>query len=176
MRRPLATATLAVAFLLTTLLSPLRAGAAVEPRYCFRAHVAGIGWQAWECHTAREYATNRIGTTGQNRAIEAVQAQAYGFRICLQAHVRNLGWGSRVCTSGRTPTVGVGTTGQGRPMEALTLTVLGETTTTTSRTISAVGHVQNIGWILPWPDMAKTVTVGTTGRALNLECVMIALY
>ncbi|MFD9789881.1 polysaccharide deacetylase [Streptomyces sp. NPDC059070] len=127
---------------------------------CYRAHVAGIGWQSPVCNG------QVAGTTGQGRAIEALEITTYGVGgMCAQAHVAGTGWQNVRCgADGQTVTVG--TTGQSRPMEALWLSP-------STGTVGAQAHVQNYGW-MGWQN-GNPITVGTTGAALRLEAVQIVV-
>lgn len=89
-------------------------------RMCVEAHLAGTGWQGNRCTTGKG---SKIvaGTTGQNRAIEALAFTVSSGSIGGSAHMRNLGW--------RTPPESpgdyyqIGTVGRGIPMEAFRLTI-----------------------------------------------------
>lgn len=177
MHRSLVKTSLVALALLASMASPARADAAVDPRLCARAHVAGIGWQGWDCQRVSENtAWVQVGTTGQNRAMEAIEVQAYGFDICVRAHMRNIGWGGQQCTSSTNLVARAGTTGKGIPLEALAFTLLSDDgTSNTARRITGGGHVQNIGW-QRWPAKSRNLTTGTVGKALNLEAVQLVLY
>lgn len=125
---------------------------------CYRAHVAGVGWeQMFTCG-------NKAGTVGQNRAIEALDIVVQGVAwFCAQAHTRNVGWGpSETCARGG-EVITIGTTGQNRPMEAFRFS--------SPLTVWAQAHVQNEGWKAP--VRGTWVEVGTTGKNQNLEAVMM---
>jgi uncharacterized protein YjdB len=162
------------------LATPAHASLAASDRWCFRAHVAGIGWQPWQCANGSFGSATQLtlGTTGQGRGIEAVEATASGFDICLQAHVRNRGWLGQSCTKSRVSSASAfaGTTGQALPIEALTISLRTDELVATGparQNVSAMGHVQNLGWVGPPSGYAKSVTVGTTGRALQLEALQL---
>ncbi|MBT2385548.1 hypothetical protein [Streptomyces sp. ISL-11] len=125
---------------------------------CYRAHVAGIGWQAAVCDG------RTAGTTGQSRAIEALEVATGNVgALCLDAHLAGIGWQGVRCGNDYENVV-VGTTGQSRRMEALRMSV-------SSGSVSARAHIQNIGW--QGTVRGNPVTVGTTGRSLRLEAIQI---
>ncbi|GAA0343764.1 hypothetical protein [Streptomyces blastmyceticus] len=127
---------------------------------CYRAHVAGIGWQSPVCNG------QVAGTTGQSRAIEALEVSTSGVGgICVEAHAADIGWQGIRC-GGDLQNVTVGTTGESRRMEALWLSPR-------SGSVSAQAHVQNYGW-MGWQS-GNSVTVGTTGASLRLEAVQITV-
>ncbi|MEW2576332.1 hypothetical protein [Streptomyces syringium] len=125
---------------------------------CYRAHVAGIGWQSAVCDGSI------AGTTGQSRAIEALEVATGNVGgLCLNAHLQGIGWQGTRCGADYTNVV-VGTTGQSRRMEALSVSV-------NSGSVAARAHVQNLGWL--GSVRGNPVTVGTTGRSLRLEAVQL---
>ncbi|MEU2510982.1 hypothetical protein [Streptomyces syringium] len=125
---------------------------------CYRAHVAGIGWQPAVCDGGI------AGTTGQSRAVEALEVATGSVGgLCLNAHLQGIGWQGTRCGADYTNVV-VGTTGQSRRMEALWVGV-------DSGSVAARAHVQNLGWL--GSVRGNPVTVGTTSRSLRLEAVQL---
>jgi uncharacterized protein YjdB len=125
---------------------------------CYRAHVANVGWQSVRCDGAI------AGTTGQSRAIEALEIAVAGVGgVCANAHLQDVGWQGTRC-AGDGGQITVGTTGQSRRMEALAVSV-------GSGSVAAQAHVQDIGWMSP--VVGSAVAVGTTGRSLRLEAIGI---
>jgi uncharacterized protein YjdB len=166
------------------LAAPAHAQFSYGERACLRAHVAGIGWQPWQCAVGGSNSAYPLllGTVGQGRGIEAVEATAVGFDICLRAHVRNVGWQGQSCTRSRVSTAAAfaGTTGQALPIEALTISFRTNEAVPTGpsrQSMQATGHVQNLGWL--WTSQSgswlRSVTLGTTGQALQLEAIRIAI-
>ncbi|EFG08256.1 Polysaccharide deacetylase [Streptomyces clavuligerus] len=135
-----------------------RRGTAAARSVCYRAHVTGIGWLAPVCNGGL------AGSVGGNRAVEAVEiATSETGGICAGAHLADLGWERTRCAPNGA-SVTVGTTGESRAMEALTLeTGLGA--------MAAQGHVQDLGWMEPQAGLS--VTVGTTGRHKRLEAIRV---
>jgi hypothetical protein len=126
---------------------------------CYRAHVAGVGWQATRCNGAV------AGTVGQGRSLEAVQIWSArpGVRVCYQAHVEGVGWMSEVCDG----ELG-GTVRQGRSLEAVRIRISGSTGTE----VVYKAHVQNIGW---QSQVRNNQIAGTTGAGLAMEALTVAL-
>ncbi|MDX3521294.1 hypothetical protein [Streptomyces scabiei] len=128
---------------------------------CYRAHVAGLGWQAVVCNGGT------AGTEGQSRAMEALEVAVGGAgEFCVNAHLRNIGWQAEAYCANDGGTVRVGTVGQARPMEAVMIGV-------SSGAVKGRAHVQNIGWLAPQDD--AVITLGTTAQTRNLEAVRIWL-
>ncbi len=142
------------------------------PVVCFKAHVADLGWGDWFC--GLDY---YAGTVGQNKAIEAVRIRAIGApnggQYCGKVHTRNIGWGGKMCR-GAGEDIEIGSTGYARPLEAVRLWFEWDET----YAFEGWSHVQNIGWKYHAPNtsgMAGMVTLGTEGKALNLEALSIGI-
>ncbi|MGW6865916.1 hypothetical protein [Streptomyces sp. NPDC054901] len=156
-----------MAAIFTGVASPAQAagGPGSGGEICYRAHVAGLGWdEYWSCDGEAQ------GTTNQNRAIEAVMIKVnkYIGEYCLRGHLRDIGWTDNTCTTGGNDVaLYVGTTGQNRPMEAFSLY---SPSGSTNFTYNA--HIQNKGWTGWW--YTNGGPIGSTGEALNLEA--FALY
>ncbi|WP_350241947.1 hypothetical protein [Streptomyces microflavus] len=144
--------------------------AANDKGVCLRAHVSNIGWGNWFCQSG-----SYVGTVGQNKSIEALQISMYGAGdYCATAHIRDIGWGNQSCAQdGTDQIVTVGTTGYNRPMEAVAIYL---TDPDTPWTLDGWSHVQNIGWKYHQPYSTGQITLGTIGKALNLEAVSLNVY
>ncbi|MFF4105684.1 hypothetical protein [Streptomyces sp. NPDC001903] len=147
-------------------LTPAEAG---QGQICIKAHVAGIGDQPWACNNAHNNETEYAGTIGQNRAIEGMWVYSTVGIICADAHVRDKGWQGGRCTAFNGTSVWVGTSGENRPMEALRLWLPSD-----EHQVRMAGnaHVQNQGWDKNWTQ-DYWIELGTTGRARNLEAVVV---
>ncbi|MGJ8551256.1 hypothetical protein [Winogradskyella wichelsiae] len=116
----------------------------------YRAHVAGLGWLPWTSYG------EIIGTTGQDRQLEAIEFNSIPSPLYAigQAHVSGIGWynqgSSRV----------LGTIGQGRRMEAIRLFV--------ARYYRV--HVAGLGW-LPWVSQGQVA--GTIGQERRMEAFQL---
>lgn len=87
---------------------------------CVWAHVQDQGWDQYPTCSSYDGQTVTVGTVGKNRAIEAIQIQLSGGKTAANAHLTNVGW------TGWTEyynVLGIGSTGQNRPMEAIKLAV-----------------------------------------------------
>ncbi|MFD6799383.1 hypothetical protein [Streptomyces cyaneofuscatus] len=87
-------------------------------RYCVNAHLRDYGWQGERCSDGiGAIHSVTVGTTGQNRPIEALEIWTeYGY-IHGVAHVQDVGWMDEA--HGRTIRLGV--TGKALKMEAVGL-------------------------------------------------------
>lgn len=100
--------------------------------------------------------------------------QGYAYRdnsgINAQAHVQNDGWQGAVSGTSET----VGTTGQGKRLEAFKLSLSGfdPETIGADSAIQYRAHVQNVGW-QGWASNGQVA--GTTGQGLRVEAVQIRL-
>lgn len=75
----------------------------------YRAHVQNHGWQGWNQNGTI------AGTTGQNKAIEAIQIKLEGmdkYTIEYQVHIQDYGW-SAWMIDGEV----AGTTGKGKALK-----------------------------------------------------------
>ncbi|MFI9064425.1 hypothetical protein ACIGQE_21560 [Streptomyces sp. NPDC053429] len=140
---------------------------------CLQAHVADLGWGQWFCGDINMY----VGTVGQNKSIEALKIQFYGVEgygeYCAVAHVRNIGWynPASCATPGTDQIVTVGSTGYGRPMEAVAIWFQSG-----RGTIDGWSHVQNIGWQYHPPlSSNEQPIIGSVGKGLNLEAISIGI-
>ena len=132
----------------------------------YRAHVAGIGWQA----PVEDGAT--AGTTGRGRALEdlmvSLSSSDYsdGSSVQVDAHVSGIGWQGWEEPS---PSEG-GTTGQARAVEAVRLRLTGELAD--DYDVWYRVHASGIGW-MGWAKDGEDA--GTTGMACPVEAVQIKL-
>jgi hypothetical protein len=135
--------------------------ASASPILCFSGHVQGIGWTAWDCNDGDwAYA----GTENQSLSLEAILiiAENTGGKTCARAHSKDIGWGAFPCEYDKRE-FAVGTTGQGRQMEAFEFG-------NTNRTTCNNAHVQNSGWQQYGCVGADQYRIaGTTGQSLRLE-------
>jgi len=131
------------------------------PLLRYSGHVQSLGWRP---------AVNNGqigGTVNQNLQLEALSWTltngAVPGGIEINAHVAGIGWMGYKGSP-------VGTTGQGRAMEAFQVRLTGELAT--KYDVSYRAHVRNVGW-QGW--VTNGATAGTTGQAKQMEAVMIRL-
>ena len=140
--------------------APLPAHAA-GPSVWYKTHVAHIGWMSPVSNGAT------AGTTGQSKAIEAVQIDTSGMsggvRYCL--HVEGYGW-----LPWQTNKQTAGTVGEGRRGEAIRIELTGALAG--SYDILYRVHCQNLDW-QPWVKNGQVA--GTTGQSLRMEAIQIKL-
>lgn len=134
-----------------------------EMGIAYRAHVQNIGWQKWM------YDGETAGTTGKSLRVEAIKLYPYnlpaGATITARAHIQDIGWRSYNITSiGGT----IGTSGMGKRLEAMTLTLNG----VPGYEIEYRVHAQNVGWT-KW--MSQGEVAGTSGLSYRLEGVEIRI-
>lgn len=136
-----------------------------------RAHVANIGWQAWQTCTSGTV----VGTTGRALALQAVQfeltgAEAARYHLYYRAHVSDIGWMGWAHDG-----EAAGTTGYGRSIEAIEFKLLPEGATPPTSdgpasiekpTVSIEAHVSNKGWLAA---VGSGGTVGDPEIINNLE-------
>ena len=91
---------------------------------CGRAHVAELGWLTSRCTTGVGTSIT-LGTTGQNRALEALELWVPGKNFAARAHVRNIGWQAQQTTQYAGQHLTIGTTGRGLAMEAAEIAFYG---------------------------------------------------
>ena len=123
--------------------------------YAYAAHVQNIGWQSMVNNGAT------AGTVGRSLRLEALTFAGSG--QLARAHVQDEGWLPWQSNG----SVGIGTVGKGKRMEAIQLSSTVPGTKFTYRV-----HVQNIGW-MPWVNDGQIA--GTVGRSLRIEAVEIRL-
>jgi uncharacterized protein YjdB len=130
---------------------PQQAGPSVS--YAYAGHVQNIGWQSMVNNGSV------AGTVGQSLRLEALTFAGSG--QLARAHVQDEGWLPWQSDG----SVGIGTVGKGKRMEAIQLTSTVPGTKFTYRV-----HVQDIGW-MPWVSDGEIA--GTVGRSLRIEAVEI---
>ena len=133
------------------------------PSVSYRAHVAGIGWQASVSDGAL------AGTTGQGRALEALSGSVswYGHgssSLEVRAHVSNLGW--QGWASGA-----AGTTGRALAVEALQFRLSGEAAS--SYDVWYRVHCADYGWLGWAKDGASAGTVGLSKAVQAVQVVLV---
>jgi uncharacterized protein YjdB len=130
----------------------------------YKAHVAYIGWQDWKKNGVLS------GTTGQGRAIEALQLKlegtGYSGAIKYRMHVAVEGWQGYV-ENGATS----GTTGKERHTEAVSINLTGEVATYYD--VYYRVHSAYVGW-LGWTS--NGMDAGTSGYGYGMEAIEIKLY
>lgn len=100
-----------------------------------------------------------IGTTGQNRRLEAIRITGKESFYLYRVHQKSIGW-SEWANNGEW----AGTIGKGLQMEALEIK---------KSMFSVEPHVQSKGWLSP---RAAENIIGITGHALRLEAIRINPY
>lgn len=129
----------------------------------YRAHVERAGWLP-VVHDGQI-----AGTVGYAARLEALKFMPpAGVTLTVNAHMQGIGWRSYVCERGKSDPV-IGTTGEGRRMEAIQLHADG---LSKGRRIRYRAHVQGKGW-LPWVESGKVA--GTTGERRRLEAVQVEI-
>jgi hypothetical protein len=126
----------------------------------YRVHVQGAGWLP-VVHDGQV-----AGTVGQHARVEALRmAPPTGVTIDCDAHIQGIGWKHyKGIERGKVDPV-IGTTGQSRRLEAVSLTAKGAR-------IRYRAHVQGIGW-QEWVRDGEVA--GTTGESRRLEALQIEL-
>lgn len=152
----------------------------------YRSHVERVGWEStW--HHASEIS----GTTGESRAIEAVQFQltddlAKQYDIYYRVHASNIGWMGWAKNGAP-----AGSTGETRPLEAIQIAIIKKgsvanlppsatniTFSSTDQnvpryvTINYQAHTANIGW-MNW--VGNGGLAGTTGQGRQMEAINLKL-
>jgi uncharacterized protein YjdB len=93
-----------------------------------------------------------------------------GRTVCARAYVQGVGWQNWRCAS-RGGALYVGTTGQGRRIEALSVWTAG------TGGVCLAGYVQGQRWTATRCASERgEVTVGSAGRGLRLEAVRISTH
>lgn len=123
----------------------------------YRAHVSTIGWQG------DVFNGNMSGTEGKSLAIEALTIFSGDVEILAQGHVQSIGWQDIQ----RGNTVTIGTTGQGKRLEAVKLSLANS-----NKTIRYRAHVQDIGW-MNWVTNGEVA--GTVGQGKRIEAIEIQI-
>jgi uncharacterized protein YjdB len=111
------------------------------------------------------------GTTGRSLRMEYLDVKLSGVSggIRINGHLQDIGWtGEKTVSAGNY--VGIGTKGQSRRLEAVTMSLTGNAANMYS--ISYRVHVQDIGWM---PFVEDGAIAGTTGRSLRIEAIQIKL-
>ena len=135
------------------------------PKIEGQVHVSGDGWK--EAQNAGQL----LGTTGQNKGIEAVALSVksnenqYTGGIEYQAHVQDIGW-QTLTGNGNI----AGTTGQGKHIEAMRIKLTGDLAKYVD--VYYRMHVANFGW-LGWAKNGQDA--GTSGYGYQVEAMQIKL-
>lgn len=130
----------------------------------YRAHVERAGWLP-PVHDGQI-----AGTVGCSARLEALKFMPpKGVRLTVNAHMQGIGWRSyEGIERGRYDPV-VGTTGEGRRLEAVQIHAEG---LPEGKRLRYRAHVQGVGW-QPWVESGKVA--GTTGRRLRLEAIQVEI-
>ncbi len=129
-----------------------------SPTLYYQAHVSDIGWQT--------YTTGTAGTTGQGKAVEAINATVInnpGGELKGSGYVHGSGWQSYATGT-------IGTTGQSKALEAVKYQLTG--TLASKYDIYYRVHVSNIGW-LGWAKNGEEA--GTEGYNYSIEAIEMKL-
>ena len=97
-----------------------------------------------------------IGTTGQNRRLEAIRITGKESFYLYRVHQKRIGWSERA-NNGEW----AGTTGKGLQMEALEIK---------KSMFSVEPHVQSKGWV-DYGMITKDTIIGTVGEKKRIECL-----
>ena len=126
----------------------------VEPdkKVKLRGHIQDIGWTNWQ--------DNVIGTTGQNKRLEAIQIDAPEYKIQVRAMIQDKGW---VDYGTITKDTIIGTTGESKRIEELQIIADG---------LEYQVHIQDLGWSNVTP-CKKEYSLGTSGYCKGLEALCI---
>jgi len=141
--------------------------------FCYRAHVQDAGWLP----TVRD--GQIAGTTGFGARLEALKFRPTPEmgELDVDIHMQGIGWkefhgikaGDASGESASDIDPICGTIGESRRIEAIKLTLRGNTT---GKKLRYMGHVQDVGWTDPvW----EGEVCGTVGEAKRLEAVRIWL-
>ncbi len=139
----------------------------------YRAHCQTFGWLGWACDG------QAAGTAGQSKRAEAIEVQvlpkgqvpegyaegqaSYVGAATANVHVQGAGW------TDAGSALEFGTTGQGRRLEAVRLSVPNQPV---AGGISYEVHAQGRGWM---PAAADGALAGTEGQSRRLEAVRVSL-
>ena len=130
----------------------------------YRAHQQSAGWLP-VVHDGQV-----AGIPGQSLRLEALKfTPPKGVRLTVNAHMQGIGWRSyKNIERGRYDPV-VGTTGEGRRLEAVQIHADG---LPEGKRLRYRAHVQGVGW-QPWVESGKVA--GTTGQRLRLEAIQVEI-
>lgn len=130
----------------------------------YRAHVQTGGWLP-VVHDGQV-----AGTVGQALRLEALKfTPPAGVRLTVNAHMQGIGWRSyENIERGKYDPV-IGSTGEGRRLEAVQIHADG---LPEGKHIRYRAHVQGVGW-QPW--VSSGMTAGTTGKRLRMEAIQVEI-
>ena len=115
-------------------------------------HMKGIGNKEYKNITK----DTLIGTTGQNRRLEAIRITGKESFYLYRVHQKSIGW-SEWANNGEW----AGTSGKGLQMEALEIK---------KSMFSVEPHVQSKGWV-DYGMITKDTIIGTVGEKKRIECL-----
>lgn len=123
----------------------------------YRVHVKNQGWHSWVS------GGNFTGTTGKGLQLEAVQFD-FPFSCDVKAHIGNVGW---VDYNNINKNTIIGTTGQGKRLEALVIKPKGN-----QHRLFGKVHIQNKGDTFMF-NLDGNISLGTSGEGLQLEAITL---
>jgi uncharacterized protein YjdB len=127
---------------------------------CYQAYVENIGWQGQVCDGLV------AGTTHMSLRMEALAMVTTNVSgVCANAYLSNIGFQGQVCGADGTA-ITVGTEGQSRAMEAITIQV-------GTGTICVNAHLANIGW--QGQVCGNPVFRGTEHQSRQMEAITISV-
>ena len=132
----------------------------------YRAHVADDGWQDYVADG------EQAGTTGQSKAIQAVQIRLTGekkdeYQILYRAHVANDGWQNYVTTDEI-----AGTTGESKDLQAIQIVLLKkekDVDVENKDFLSYSTSVQDLGWTGQVKNGEQSGTVGLSKAIQSIK-------
>jgi len=117
----------------------------------YRGHIEKVGWTDWvESGTI-------VGTTGQQKRLEAIQIDFGDKEVYAKAHIQKDGWVDYGKINKDTI---IGTTGQAKRLECLCL----------KGDFKYQVHIQGTGWSC-WTDADGICTLGSVGQQLRIEAI-----
>ena len=131
----------------------------------YQAHMRSAGWGAWQSDGLM------VGSTNQNRRIEALHIQPVG-ETDVVVHMKEIG--NKEYKNIKKDTL-IGTTGQNRRLEAIRITghalrLEAIRINPYGKTIKAKVHIQSKGWV-DYGMITKDTIIGTVGEKKRIECL-----
>ena len=131
----------------------------------YQAHMRSAGWGAWQSDGLM------VGSTNQNRRIEALHIQPVG-ETDVVVHMKGIG--NKEYKNITKDTL-IGTTGQNRRLEAIRITghalrLEAIRINPYGKTIKAKVHIQSKGWV-DYGMITKDTIIGTVGEKKRIECL-----
>lgn len=145
-----------------------------------RTHIQDKGWTGYSTYNGQA-----MGTTGQSKAIEAIQASLTGtiskdYTLYYRVHCESIGNLAWVKEGSMAGSEGCSTAIEGVEFMLVKKNEPGPATSTsggffTMPKLSATAHIANIGDVKYSSNAEGILTVGTTGRSLAIEGVDLNL-